>query len=96
MCVCVCDVTVYVYVYVQEVCYQYWPSSGTQTYGEFTVELVGEENLSGFSLRTFGAFNSKVSHFPTTTEPVTSNNDDIMLDWQVSPSEPVPYHKLGS
>ena len=31
------------YVYVQEVCYQYWPSSGSQTYGEFTVELVGED-----------------------------------------------------
>ena len=50
MCVC-----------LQEACYQYWPSSGTQTYGEFTVELLGEESLAGFSLRTFGVFNPKVS-----------------------------------
>ena len=45
----------------QEVCYQYWPSSGYQAYGEFSVELLGEESLPGFSLRTLGILNSKAS-----------------------------------
>ena len=34
---------------LQEVCYHYWPSGSTQTYGEFTVEVLGEENFQGFS-----------------------------------------------
>ena len=46
---------------LQEVCYQYWPSSGAQTYGEFTVEILGEEKFEGFFLRSFGVFNGKVS-----------------------------------
>ena len=46
---------------LQEVCYQYWPSGGTQTYGEFTVEILGEEKFEGFSLISFGIFNAKVS-----------------------------------
>ena len=55
------DVIMIVCLPLQEVCYQYWPRGGSQTYGEFTVELLGEEKFNGFSLRTFGAFNSKVS-----------------------------------
>ena len=45
---------------LQEVCYQYWPRSGTQIYREFTVEILGEEKFEGFSLRSF-LFNAKVS-----------------------------------
>ena len=56
--VCAADVIVSL---SQEVCYQYWPSSGTQTYGEFTVEILGEEMFQGFSLKSFGVFNAKVS-----------------------------------
>ena len=54
---------------LQEVCYQYWPSGSTQTYGEFTVEVLGEENFQGFCLRTFGVLNTKVSpsHYPQCT-----------------------------
>ena len=48
-------------VHIQEVCYQYWPSSGSQSYGEFTVELLGEERLQGFVLRTVSIQNAKVS-----------------------------------
>ena len=48
------------YVYVQEVCYQYWPSSGTQTYGEFTVELVGEETMNGHVVKTMTTTHSEV------------------------------------
>ena len=46
---------------VQETCYQYWPPSGSQTFGEFTVELLQEEKLSGFSIRNYGVYNEKVS-----------------------------------
>ena len=46
---------------LQEVCYQYWPSSGTQTYVEFTVEILREEKFEGFFLRSFGVFDGKVS-----------------------------------
>ena len=48
-------------VHIQEVCNQYWPSSGSQSYGEFTVELLGEERLQGFVLRTVSVQNAKVS-----------------------------------
>ena len=63
MCVCVCVCVcggVTECVVVQETCYQYWPSSGSQTFGEFTVELLGEEQLSGFSIRNFSLINNKV------------------------------------
>ena len=45
---------------LQEVCYQYWPSGGTQTYGEFTVEILGEELQEGCVLRTFSLTHSEV------------------------------------
>ena len=45
---------------VQETCYQYWPPIGSQTFGEFTVELLQEERLSGFSIRSYGVYNEKV------------------------------------
>ena len=45
---------------LQDVCYPYWPRSGSQTFGEFTIELMDEENLAGFAVRSFGVYNSKV------------------------------------
>jgi len=45
------------------VCFQYWPSSGTQKCGEFKVEFLGEERLQGFVLRTFNIQYSKVSSY---------------------------------
>ena len=65
---------------LQEVCYQYWPSGSTQTYGEFTVEVLGEENFQGFSLRSFGVLNAKVSP----SHPVLSSELETMstlLEW---------------
>ncbi|CAI8025865.1 Receptor-type tyrosine-protein phosphatase alpha [Geodia barretti] len=43
----------------KETCYQYWPSSGSLTVGEFTVDLIQEERLSGFSMRNFGIYDEK-------------------------------------
>ena len=46
--------------YSQEVCYQYWPGSGNQQYGEYSVDLLGEEELEGRVLRTLNITHSKV------------------------------------
>ena len=46
---------------IKEVCYQYWPSSGSRRFGEFTVEILGEERLQGFVLRTLSVQHAKVS-----------------------------------
>ena len=46
---------------IQEVCYQYWPSSGSQRFGEFTVEILGEEELQGFVLKMLSVQHAKVS-----------------------------------
>ena len=45
---------------LQEVCYQYWPSSGSLTYGEFTVEIVGEEMMEGYVLKTLSIKHTEV------------------------------------
>ena len=46
---------------IQEVCHQYWPSGGTKRFGEYTVELLGEEKLEGFVVRTLSVLEPKVS-----------------------------------
>ena len=48
------------YVCVQEVCHQYWPTSGVMHVEEFTVELLGEERLTGFIIRSFSLLHRKV------------------------------------
>ena len=48
------------YVCVQEVCHQYWPTSGVLHVEEFTVELLGEERLTGFIIRSFSLLHRKV------------------------------------
>ena len=63
------DVSLCASLPLQEVCYQYWPTSGSHTYGEFTVEILGEEKLQGFAMRTFGVFNAKVSLHSDTCTP---------------------------
>ena len=44
----------------QEASAQYWPSSGTYQYGEYTVDLLGEEPLEGFTIRSLSVMDSKV------------------------------------
>ena len=48
------------YVYSQEVCYRYWPNSGYKQYGEYNVELLGEEELEGHILRRLNITHLKV------------------------------------
>ena len=51
-------------LHIQEVCYQYWPSTGSRRFGKLTVELLGEERLQGFVVRTMSVEDSKVSRIP--------------------------------
>ena len=44
----------------QEASAQYWPSSGTYQYGEYCIELVGEEPLEGFVIRNLSVTDIKV------------------------------------
>ena len=44
----------------QEASAQYWPSSGMIQYGEFTVDLLGEEKLEGFTIREISVMEAKV------------------------------------
>ena len=44
----------------QEASAQYWPSSGIYQYGEYTVELLGEEPLQGFIIRNLSVMDIKV------------------------------------
>ena len=39
---------------------QYWPSSGIYLYGEYGVELLGEEPLEGFVIRNLSVMDVKV------------------------------------
>ena len=42
---------------------QYWPSSGTFQYGEYTVDLLGEEPLEGFTIRDLSVIDNEVCEF---------------------------------
>ena len=44
----------------QEASAQYWPSSGSYQYGEYNVELVGEEPLEGFIIRDISITDNRV------------------------------------
>ncbi|CAI8024474.1 Receptor-type tyrosine-protein phosphatase alpha [Geodia barretti] len=66
----------------KETCYQYWPSSGSITVGEFTVDLIQEERLSGFTLRNLSIVNNKGQIFP---ELVVT--EDQEFDWTATAAE---------
>ena len=40
---------------------QYWPDSGIGYYGEFAVDLLGEEKLQGFTISNLGVMDTKVT-----------------------------------
>ena len=48
-------------ILIQESSCQYWPVEGqVAQFGEFTVELIGLEDLNGFTIRTLEIQQSKV------------------------------------
>ena len=48
-------------ILIQESSCQYWPVEGqVAQFGEFTVELIGQEDLNGFTIRTLEIQQSKV------------------------------------
>ena len=44
----------------EEASTQYWPDSGMAQFGEYTVDLLEEEVLEGFSIRELSVLESKV------------------------------------
>ena len=44
----------------QEASAQYWPDSGIAHYGEFAVDLLGEEKLEGFMIRNLSVMDTRV------------------------------------
>ena len=45
----------------QEASAQYWPNSGVAEYGGYAVDLLGEEPLQGFTIRTLSVMDKKVA-----------------------------------
>ena len=56
---------------------QYWPSSGICQYGEYTVDLLGEEKLQGFIIRNLSVMDIKVhSHVEQLLTTITHSSYD--------------------
>ena len=48
-------------LYVQESSYKYWPAAGEMSHvGEYTVDLLTEEALEGFTIRSISILDGKV------------------------------------
>ena len=47
----------------QESSAQYWPSRGVYQYGEYIVDLLGEEPLEGFTIRNLSVMDTKVCQY---------------------------------
>ena len=50
----------------QETSARYWPSSGSYQYGEYIVELMGEEPLEEFVIRNLSVMDIKVHKITVT------------------------------
>lgn len=48
----------------QEKCAQYWPSDGSVSYGDITVELKKEEECESYTVRDLLVTNTRVSVWP--------------------------------
>jgi protein tyrosine phosphatase len=73
----------------KDVCYKYWPSSGVQQVGEYTIDMLGEEKLEGFTIRTFGVLHKKVvtiSHISSKLHPLSLSESSHMA---LSPRTPI-------
>ena len=50
-------------LFLQEVCSQYWPETGgVTTFGEYTIDNLGEESNPGFMIRQLSVLSAKVAH----------------------------------
>ena len=48
-------------LFLQEVCSQYWPENKeVTTFGEYTIENLGEESFPGFVVRQLSVYAKKV------------------------------------
>ena len=45
----------------EEASAQYWSSSGMYQYGEYVVDIIGEEPLEGFTIRNLSVMDTKVN-----------------------------------
>ena len=43
----------------QEASVQYWPDNGIAHYGEFAIDLLGEEKLEGFTIRNLSVMDKR-------------------------------------
>ena len=50
-------------LFVQESCWQYWPDTvgGVTEFGEYSIDLISEEIVTGFIIRTLSVLNRKVA-----------------------------------
>ena len=51
---------------------RYWPSSGICQYGEYIVDLLGEEKLQGFIIRNLSVRDIKVQCHSKLMQPLTT------------------------
>ena len=63
----------------QEASAQYWPDSGIEHYGEFAVDLLGEEILEGFTIRKISITHNKVSNILYTSSQVQVGTNIIII-----------------
>ena len=45
----------------EEASAQYWPSSGIAEYGQYTIDLISEEPLGGFTIRELSVMDNRVT-----------------------------------
>ena len=57
-----CDIEVFVIYLMQETSFQYWPDGVSELveFGEYTVDMISEETLTGFTIRTLSLLHKKV------------------------------------
>ena len=80
---------------LQEVCSQYWPEAGKVTsYGEYTVDNLGEESNPGFTMRQMSVLNKKVCDLASGSYSMTLHYPPSCPDSESLSGDPVPDPKL--
>ena len=77
----------------QESSTQYWPSSGVYQYGEYIVDLLGEEPLEGFTIRNLSVMDTKVCQY---LQSGTFYLRTAFTDSAGTQGDSIPYHLLGA